>query len=253
MDYKLWTDVVSLYRQDPIRHVFLLYDLIYQVRIIDIYFLLNDGIIGYIMIWKGAKPYLTYLFGSASQLLEKLKLYDTLKINIESGQEYMVDKIRKIGKVSLEQEFYIMKADRLSFKPPATNINIKELDISDVNGLIKLKNMQGRPINRDDALNRLKNILYHGVYHNKILVSIAGVYARLPEVWVLGDVYTHPNFRGRGYGKAVVSAITKKALMCGANIILYVEKSNNIAIDLYRKLGYYKIGAFKTYYFESIN
>ncbi|HDD33548.1 MAG TPA: GNAT family N-acetyltransferase, partial [Thermofilaceae archaeon] len=79
---------------------------------------------------------------------------------------------------------------------------------------------------------------FQKIKHGQPLVSIACAYLRLPEVWVVGDVYTHPAYRGRGYAKAATSAITSDAISAGAIAMLHVAEGNEPALRVYRALGY---------------
>jgi len=68
------------------------------------------------------------------------------------------------------------------------------------------------------------------------LVSIACCYLRRLDVWVIGDVYTRPDFRGRGYAKIVTSAVTRDAINSGASVMLHVKSNNYPAIKYMRKM-----------------
>jgi len=70
------------------------------------------------------------------------------------------------------------------------------------------------------------------------IVSTSATCIRLPEVCIVCDVYTRPEFRGRGYAKAVSSAVTRRAVESGAVALLSVEVNNEPALKLYRGLGY---------------
>ncbi len=53
------------------------------------------------------------------------------------------------------------------------------------------------------------------------------------------DIIIFPEFRGMGYGKQAMIALEEKARELGVNrISLHVFGHNNVAIGLYRKLGY---------------
>ena len=45
-------------------------------------------------------------------------------------------------------------------------------------------------------------------------------------------------YRGKGYAKAVVSALTREAVTSGALAGLHVEEDNEPAIRIYENLGY---------------
>ncbi len=103
---------------------------------------------------------------------------------------------------------------------------------------IELKKVQGREISKDFAENIIRKWRYYGVFRDSKLVAIACRYIALPEIWIIGDVFTHPEYRGLGYGKMVTSAITRDAVASGAEAYLHVNKENSIAISVYKRLGY---------------
>jgi predicted GNAT family acetyltransferase len=70
------------------------------------------------------------------------------------------------------------------------------------------------------------------------IVSAAAICNKLPEAGIVCDVYTKPEFRGRGYAKAVTSATTRRIVETDAVALLYVEIGNEPAIKVYTELGY---------------
>jgi predicted GNAT family acetyltransferase len=74
------------------------------------------------------------------------------------------------------------------------------------------------------------------------LISYAGSFLQLPQVWMIGGVYTHPNYRNRGYATLATSAITEEALNNAGLASLFVRADNYPAIRVYEKIGYKKIG-----------
>lgn len=82
---------------------------------------------------------------------------------------------------------------------------------------------------------------FHGIFEGCRLVSAAVSVKRLPEVGEVIGVFTHPNYRGKGFGKMVVSAATNDVLKHAEGSILFVGADNTPAIKVYEKLGYRKI------------
>lgn len=79
------------------------------------------------------------------------------------------------------------------------------------------------------------------------LIALAGTHLVTISSWpapcwsgvaAVGNIYTQPAFRGRGYGQAATSAVTGELLQRGLLVVLNVEQDNAAAIQLYRKLGY---------------
>ncbi len=63
------------------------------------------------------------------------------------------------------------------------------------------------------------------------------------------NIATHPEYRRRGLGEAVVRALIEYGEQNGINVIsLEVRESNVGAIALYEKLGFEKVGIRKNFY-----
>jgi RimJ/RimL family protein N-acetyltransferase len=82
----------------------------------------------------------------------------------------------------------------------------------------------------------------YGVFKKGMLVSYAGSFIQLPQVWMIGGVYTDPEHRNKGYALLGTSAITKKALRHAEAAALFVRSDNYPAVRVYEKIGYRKIG-----------
>ena len=74
------------------------------------------------------------------------------------------------------------------------------------------------------------------------LVAIAGIHVYSPQYRVcsLGNIATHPKFRGKGYGKLVTASLIQSLM--NSNLIdvigLNVKANNSIAIRCYESLGF---------------
>ena len=67
------------------------------------------------------------------------------------------------------------------------------------------------------------------------------------------NIATHPDYRRRGYGRAIVESLIKYAKINGLDSIsLEVRESNRAAIDLYTKLGFKVEGKRKDFYTKPI-
>ena len=82
----------------------------------------------------------------------------------------------------------------------------------------------------------------YGVFQNDQLVSCAGSFIQLPQVWLIGGVYTRPEQRNREYATLATSAITEEALKKAQAATLFVRSDNRSAKRAYEKIGYRKIG-----------
>jgi GNAT superfamily N-acetyltransferase len=92
----------------------------------------------------------------------------------------------------------------------------------------------------------LKTNQYFGIHGPHGLVSAAGIHVYSPtyKVATLGNITTHPDFRGRGLGKAVTAKVCLSLLETVEHIGLNVQMDNGEAIRCYRKLGFEVIGSY---------
>lgn len=80
------------------------------------------------------------------------------------------------------------------------------------------------------------------------LVAYGGLEYVLDEA-ELTNVATHPDFRRRGCARAIMEALERYISIRGVKRVwLDVRKSNEIAIDLYRKFGFTAAGIRPKYY-----
>ncbi len=91
--------------------------------------------------------------------------------------------------------------------------------------------------------------IFFGIFVERKLIAVAGTHLISENYGVaaVGNVFTHPDFRGQGYGTVTSNAVVLELLEMGIpDVILNVGQDNSIAIRIYERLG------FKNYcpYFE---
>ena len=120
-----------------------------------------------------------------------------------------------------------------------TNTNntfqLTETDLPDVNQLYR----ESYPDNAFDP-RMLESGQYIGIRQQGRLASIAGIhtYSATYRVAALGNVTTHPNYRGRGFGKAVTARLCQVLESRIDFIGLHVKCENQPALSLYQSLGF---------------
>jgi GNAT superfamily N-acetyltransferase len=90
-------------------------------------------------------------------------------------------------------------------------------------------------------LAQLQHGAFYGVLEESRLVAVAGTHLVSPTYGVaaVGNVFTHPHYRRRGYGTATTSAVVAELLALGIrDIILNVGQHNFGAIQVYERLGF---------------
>jgi ribosomal protein S18 acetylase RimI-like enzyme len=88
---------------------------------------------------------------------------------------------------------------------------------------------------------QLQHGVFFGVQVDGHIVSAAGTHLVSPEYGVaaVGNVFTHPTHRGRGFATATTSAVISALLQAGIrDIVLNVSQANDAAVHTYEKLGF---------------
>ena len=128
-----------------------------------------------------------------------------------------------------------MSVSAASFRPvagPAQRLH--RADIGAVNSLQHSEGFGSYPAAvLDDAV-------YYGVYADQKLVAMAGTHVVAPTqgLALVGNIMTHPRYRGQGHGSVATSAVTAELLKTCPDVLLTVDARNKIAIRLYERLGY---------------
>ncbi|MFA5138387.1 MAG: GNAT family N-acetyltransferase [Elusimicrobiota bacterium] len=94
---------------------------------------------------------------------------------------------------------------------------------------------------------------YFCVRQEKRLAAVAGVHVYSPRTRVaaLGNIATHPAFRGRGLGRVVTAAVCRSLLKSVDLVGLNVKADNAPAVRLYASLGFRRVAAYEEVELES--
>ena len=88
---------------------------------------------------------------------------------------------------------------------------------------------------------------YYGIRRDGALVSAAGVHVYSPtyKVAALGNITTHPGWRGKGLGGAVTARLCQELRSTVEHIGLNVKASNTSAIKCYERLGFEIVASYE--------
>ncbi len=134
-----------------------------------------------------------------------------------------------------------MSMDRARFKPRGTRM-AQRLGWEYSTALKRF--YSGRDDSKEEYFfspSMLENGIYYGIFEHHRLVSAAGTHILAMDegVGAVGNVYTLPEHRGKGYGTAVTSAVTKELLDMGLRtVVLNVARANKPAVKIYERIGY---------------
>ena len=148
--------------------------------------------------------------------------------------------IRDRLKIKTENHMWRMALKSEGF-PGTLAEGVVKLREADLDSIQKLFN--GHP-DRPDAFTpvQLKTGIFYGTYLGEDLISIAGTHilSHWASVAAIGNVFTRPDQRGKGYATRVTARVVKEALDQGIKtIVLNVAMDNTPAITCYRKLGFW--------------
>lgn len=131
---------------------------------------------------------------------------------------------------------------------------IREMQILDIMDVMDIENSVFTvPWSMDSYLSELKNwwAHYQVCVQGRKVVGYIGVWVILDQSH-LTNVAVAKSAQGQGIGKALMLAaeqlVRNKA---GKRIILEVRPSNEVALHLYRSLGYYEISRRTAYYSDN--
>jgi ribosomal protein S18 acetylase RimI-like enzyme len=132
-------------------------------------------------------------------------------------------------------EMIRMWVDRSTFQPSMARVErLLPVEVGELNRLYQLGFAAWLPATA------VAEGVYYGIRVNGRLVAAAGTHVinRDAGLAVVGNVLTQVDHRGRGYAKAVTSAVTAELLRSCDEVVLNVRADNPPAIAAYRRLGY---------------
>ena len=79
---------------------------------------------------------------------------------------------------------------------------------------------------------------YIGIRQRGRLVAMAGERMHVGTFHEVSAICTHPDWRGRGYARALIGRVVNRMLRANETPFLHTEEGNTQAIDVYRSLGF---------------
>ena len=140
--------------------------------------------------------------------------------------------------------------------PPATApVRVRRAESSDLDDLtrLELRTFDSDRMSREQYRRHLDSdtalVLVASASHRRFLGTAVVFFRKRSSVARLYSLATQPETRGKGVGTALVEASEAAARQrrCGA-LRLEVRVDNAVAIQLYERLGYRRIGRLAAYY-----
>lgn len=184
----------------------------------------------------------TFSIGEPALVATLMQLHPGQRQAFLTCETTHVDQILDTHNLWRPQTMLRMQVSRESFVRPDLNIEARRLIDADADDLNRLYALE------DDGLHysgrQVSDGIYYGVYNRGRLVSSAGthIFSGYEGVAVVGNVFTHPDHRGHGYGTAATAAVTEHLLRTCPLIVLNVDPANRPARHIYDTLGYTEHG-----------
>jgi RimJ/RimL family protein N-acetyltransferase len=235
--------VIDSLRLDVIRHVFAFYDIQYEPEHTTTYVAFeNRNLKGYILSYT-ALDFPSVILECENSIAEKLIEYAPENHFIMHATPNLLPIIEgkfPNAKHYVEDWMLVKKGEAKFFRSEHVHRLSSENDASKL--AILLSSREDRPKRTKRYMDWISKMPTYGVSIDSELVSYAGSFLQLPQVWMIGGVYTHPNHRNKGYATLATSTVTEEALKHAETAALFVRSDNLPAIRVYEKIGYKKIG-----------
>jgi len=152
-----------------------------------------------------------------------------------------VDKLLVSHNLWRPQTMLRMRLDRAAFTPP-TLTGVRRLIAADADDLNELYAIEGDGLRYTGR--QVEQGIYFGAHVRGRLVAAAGthIHSFKEGVGVIGNVFTHPDFRGHGLGTAVTAAVAQGLLQSCDLVVLNVDPANRTARHIYEQIGFTEAG-----------
>jgi len=203
----------------------------------------HDGRLGTLaLLYRGLEPPALFVMGEPAGLAAILGLaLRPQQVNLLAKTIYL-ERIRAYYHIPRPAPMWRMALRRGDFRP-APAAGLVRLSPGYRAELDWLYHLGMEPGEQPDAFTplQLAQGVFYGVERDGRLVAAAGTHlvALAEGIAAVGNVFTHPSWRQRGYATACTSAVTAALFEMGVrDVVLNVAQDNATAIRIYERLGY---------------
>lgn len=236
--------LIDFLGSDVIRHVFAFYDTQHEPEHTTVYAAFEDeDLKGYILIYT-ALEFPSIVLECESDTAGKLIEYAPENHFIMHAPPDLLPIIKRRfpdAKHYVENWMLVRKGQASFFQSKFVRRLRSEDDASRLAMLLSTREDRPRRTVKK-YIDWISKMPVYGVLINDELVSYAGSFLQLPQVWMIGGVYTNPNHRNKDYATLATSAVTEEALKNAETAALFVRSDNYPAIRVYEKIGYRTLG-----------
>lgn len=195
---------------------------------------------GLVLHSRGGLGDATFVMGDPDAVSAILSIHPGPAQTYATCQPQHLDSLRRVYRLASQQPMIRMSVTGGPFSP-VHHPGVVQLSGVDIRRINALYGSEGGPSYY--VPEHIDSGVYRGVVAEGRLAAIAGthVVSRQEGVAVVGNVFTHPAFRGRGYATAATSAVTETLLNYCDYVVLTVDPGNKPAVAAYARLGYAEV------------
>lgn len=180
-------------------------------------------------------------------IYEFVDSYISMKLSIEAVPMFKcyaaptVERLKHHGMIpkKTNDEIVLLLTKEDFIEHPSTDIfPASPHDVDQIIHLDRLANGDDEKEITETERNRIFPDDFYIAKHNGQIVSQANIHGYSQHYAQIGCVGTHPEFRGQGYAKRTVSALCKYWIDQGKSMILFCNKENAPALQVYKALGF---------------
>ncbi len=194
---------------------------------------------GLVLHSKGGLGDATFVMGDADAVAAILSIHPGPAQTYATSQPQHLQPLGRVYRLANQLPMIRMSVTAEAFLPSAgiPTAPLSGLDIRKVNALY---GSDGGPSYY--VPEHIEHGVYRGIVADGRLVAVAGthVVSHQEGVAVVGNVFTHPTYRGRGYATAATSAVTQTLLEFCHTVVLTVDPNNRPAVAAYERIGYHE-------------
>jgi len=195
---------------------------------------------GLVLHSRGGLGDATFIMGDADAVAAILSIQPGTTQTYATCQPQHLEALRSVYRLASQQPMIRMSVSRAAFRPVVTTpvVHLSGLDIRRINSLYSSEGNGSYYVPE-----HIDAGVYRGIITEGRLVAIAGthVVSAQERIAVVGNVFTHPYYRGRGYATSVTSAVTESLLEYCDPVVLTVDPGNRPAVAAYERLGYAEV------------
>lgn len=196
----------------------------------------NDAVI---LTYHGLQPPVLFAHGDPSQISELFKDVPPGKYQyglLENHLAILGDRLSRDG----EKSMWRLALERESFPGAEAAPDVVQLGLDDLGEITDL--FADHP-DQPDAFDKsqIASGYFYGVRVEGTLRAVSGthVVSKQAGIAALGNVFTHPAWRGRGLAKRATASLVEVLLETRIpTIVLNVSADNDPAVRMYRHLGF---------------